>query len=617
MAEMIPESIPSGKPLSERRVFDVLQKLPDDYFVYYEPVISERYPDFILICPDLGVLVIEVKGWSAGNIIEANDECVKMRDGDRISSHNNPIKQARDYMFRVMNSCKRHPEFRELCHTEGRYEGNYLFPFGHVVFLSKITAAQRQQSGLNQVFRDSRVMTRDMLDSWESLSEEDVRDEIRGCFSVSWSFPRLTPRQVDILRAAIHPDIVVGPTVSDAEDSEQGTVEAAQETTAIKILDWQQEAYARKIGDGHRVLNGVAGSGKTILLLHRARWLSDQDPDRRILVVCYNRALSAFLKSELKDCKNVEASTFHQWGYSLGARRRNTLHEFGLKVLEKIGNLASKDKYDAILIDEAQDFESSWFQCAVAALKDGEDGDLIIVADGSQGLYRPKAFRWIDVGVRARGRVIPLRKNYRNTQAIMDLAWEFAEETEEDKGEAIVSVKPVQAVRQGPDPLICKEEGRNEEKQRIVALVQDLLQGRWGSHQQETCLEPSEIGIIYPRVQRVMWRMFFTLKEELEELCDVIWLNDKKTPGARDKITEPGLKIQTIDSSKGLQYRAVIFMWADLLPSDLPDSDKDKDRRKLYVGLTRAQDYLAVTYSGESEFTDQLESSWSRNFRLE
>lgn len=46
------------------------------------------------------------------------------------------------------------------------------------------------------------------------------------------------------------------------------------------------------------------------------------------------------------------------------------------------------ESYHAVLIDEAQDFAPSWFQCACAALKDPDDGDLIIVGDGSQGLYR-------------------------------------------------------------------------------------------------------------------------------------------------------------------------------------------------------------------------------------
>jgi hypothetical protein len=616
MAEMIPESMPSGKPLGERLVFDWLQKLPEDWFVYYEPVVSERCPDFILICPDLGVLVIEVKGWPVSSIVEASDESIKIRDGQSIVSQNNPVRQARNYMFRVMDTCRKHSEFKELCHAEGKYQGNYLFPFGHVVFLSKITAAELEESGLGRVFRDTRIVTRDVLDSWRNISDKQIKNEIKACFGLTWPFPPLTSRQVDILRAAIHPDIIVGPR---APETKSGPTEPKPSAglTPIKILDWQQEVYARKIGDGHRVLNGVAGSGKTILLIHRARWLSEQDSKRKILVLCYNRTLSAFLKSELNDCQNVRATTFHQWGYSLKAKKDKDHQQFGLNVLKSLEKLQEKDRYDAILIDEAQDFAPSWVQCTVRALKDEQDGDLIIVADGNQGIYRPKTFRWIDVGVKARGRVIPLRRNYRNTHEIMDLSWVFAEETQEDNGEAIVSVKPFDAERHGPEPCIYKAKDREDENCKIVILVQDLLQGRWESNSLEEPLTASEIGVIYPMVpNRFMWRMFFQLKEQLEKLCSVIWLTDRMARGNRDRVAEPGLKLQTIDSSKGLQYRAAILMWADLLPSKLPDSDIDQDRRKMYVGLTRAQDFLAVTYSEDSELTKKLESSWSRTFKL-
>jgi hypothetical protein len=51
VALMIPDRLPSGSSKGEQRLFAILQKLPDDYIVYYEPVISDRYPDFLVIAP--------------------------------------------------------------------------------------------------------------------------------------------------------------------------------------------------------------------------------------------------------------------------------------------------------------------------------------------------------------------------------------------------------------------------------------------------------------------------------------------------------------------------------------------------------------------------------------
>lgn len=46
----------------------------------------------------------------------------------------------------------------------------------------------------------------------------------------------------------------------------------------LKVLDLRQENNARKIGEGHRIVYGVAGSGKTVLLIAKARLLSAQNP---------------------------------------------------------------------------------------------------------------------------------------------------------------------------------------------------------------------------------------------------------------------------------------------------------------------------------------------------
>ena len=71
MAHMIPSSLTSSASAGEKRVFAILQRLPDDYIVYYEPTVSDRHPDFIVLSPKLGIMVIEVKGWYAGTIKQA------------------------------------------------------------------------------------------------------------------------------------------------------------------------------------------------------------------------------------------------------------------------------------------------------------------------------------------------------------------------------------------------------------------------------------------------------------------------------------------------------------------------------------------------------------------
>jgi hypothetical protein len=110
MAEMIPDRLPSGASAGERKVFALLQQLPDDVIVYYEPVVADRYPDFIVIIPSIGLLVIEVKGWYPNSIERAdNAEVVISTRGQReVCKH--PVRQARDYKFQLMNVARRHAE---------------------------------------------------------------------------------------------------------------------------------------------------------------------------------------------------------------------------------------------------------------------------------------------------------------------------------------------------------------------------------------------------------------------------------------------------------------------------------------------------------------------------
>lgn len=602
MAEMIPESLPSGKPKGEREVFDVLQNLPDDYLVYYEPIISDRYPDFVVIGPDLGLLIIEVKGRRSGTLLAANPEQVKISRSGQPVSEKHPIAQAREYKHYLMDKCQRAKDFSILCSTSGEYSGKFSFPVNYLVVFPYISRQDLTEKGLAEVFPTNRVVTSDVFETWKRFEPRRLKEELKPFLPTFWTFPKLDRRKLDVLRALVHPEIIVGPHASNPKGAE---------LLSLKVLDLQQEVVARKIGDGHRVLNGVAGSGKTILLVHRANMLAKEAPEKRILVVCYNRTLSAFLKAQLNQYPSITVKTFHSWGMSSPLSipfDREKEEEFVMNLKEKLGRLDDEAKYDAVFVDEAQDFEPTWLECLVAALKDPDDGDLIVVADGNQGIYKPKSFKWKDVKIKAVGRVIPLRTNYRNTKEILEFASRFAEAGDLDTGEEIVALAPEAALRNGPPPLVIPVPDRTREIRRAVQLVNGLLKGQWESDLGITPLAPDEIAILYPYSGNSEKQYIIDLRKELRSKTKqkVVWLNENRT--SRDRVGEPGIKIVTIHSAKGLQFRAVILIFADLLPVRW-EMDEGSDRRLMYVALTRAEDYLAVTHVGASKFTQMLTAS--------
>ena len=164
MAEMIPDRLPHRASAGEKKVFALLQQLPDDVIVYYEPVVADRYPDFIVVIPTVGLLIVEVKGWYPNYIEGANNAEVTINSRGRRELCKHPIRQARDYRHRLMDIARGHPETAALLQHEGAHTGRFVFPFGHLAILNNCSRQQLDERGLSQVFPAHRVLARDELE---------------------------------------------------------------------------------------------------------------------------------------------------------------------------------------------------------------------------------------------------------------------------------------------------------------------------------------------------------------------------------------------------------------------------------------------------------------------
>jgi superfamily I DNA/RNA helicase len=77
---------------------------------------------------------------------------------------------------------------------------------------------------------------------------------------------------------------------------------------------------------------------------------------------------------------------------------------------------------------------------------------------------------------------------------------------------------------------------------------------------------------------------------------------DKPTGTLRDD----AVKILPVHSARGLQFRVVLLLWADLLPSPFSGREEHIDRGLLYVAMTRAEDMLVILHSGSSAYVEEL-----------
>lgn len=67
------------------------------------------------------------------------------------------------------------------------------------------------------------------------------------------------------------------------------------------------------------------------------------------------------------------------------------------------------------------------------------------------------------------------------------------------------------------------------------------------------------------------------------------------------------MKLSTFDSSKGLDFQAVFIVNADNTPFAL-EEDKNREAALMYIGMTRAIEYLMISYSGDSEYTTYFDN---------
>jgi superfamily I DNA/RNA helicase len=262
----------------------------------------------------------------------------------------------------------------------------------------------------------------------------------------------------------------------------------------VKVMDMQQEKLARSLGSGHRVIHGVAGSGKTMILGYRSLFLAEV-LSKPILVVCFNITLAARLRSMMASRgvgEKVQVYHFHDWcasqmrAYNLTPPRNtdNFVAELVNTVIRAVDRgQIPRGQYGALLIDEGHDFEADWLKMVVQMV-DPDEGSLLLLYDDAQSIYRSKKsldFSLSSVGIQARGRTTVLRINYRNTDEILAFAYRFASnylspaESDEDH---VPLLEPEAAGRSGPQPHFKLLPSEAEEHRYVSKVLRAMNEQR-------------------------------------------------------------------------------------------------------------------------------------------
>jgi len=587
----------------KRFAYRLEDKLEDDYLCWYDVSIGERtqHPDFVVFHPGRGLLVLEVKDWRLDTIHSIDKQHTAIRTDRGIKHVLNPLEQARQYLFAITNKLERDPQ---LVWPSGSLKGKPFFPYGHGVVLPNITRRQFEGTNIGEVLPPHLIICQDEMT--ESVDVEAFQKRLWDMFPIQFKM-RLSLPQIDRIRWHMFPEVRISNQQDMFADSGQKAVEIPD---VLRVMDLQQEQLARSLGEGHRVIHGVAGSGKTLILGYRAEHLA-QVCRRPVLILCYNKTLATKLASvmEAKGLQDkVHVVNFHAWcvrqldTYNAGKPPKSSdLNVYFEACVERLirsvdQKLIPTAQYDAVLIDEGHDFRPEWFKLLVQMIHP-DTNSLLVLYDDAQSIYNgPKKLRFSfsSVGVQAKGRTTILKLNYRNTAEILSVARAFADDllsptdTEEDQAP---TVQPMSTGRHGPKPLLIQLPTIKEEAEFLANKLNEA--NRLG-------MSWNDMAIVYRRYA-IGQQLTATLTRRG---IPFQWQQDKKHSYSP---SHDSVKLMTMHSSKGLEFPLVCIPGIGMSSNE--GENVQDEARLLYVAMTRATDELVMTYGKASLLAEKMQAA--------
>ena len=581
----------------ERRFAERLeQKLDDDYLAWYDVPVGPKqaHPDFVVLHPRRGLLILEVKDWRLDTIRRASKQTWEIVAGGAPKSVVNPIEQARHYAHQVVDALSRD---KQLIEGDGRMKGSLAFPWTFNVVLTHISRRQFDAAGLSQAIEGHRVVCFDEMT--EMTEAEDFQRRLWGMFPRAMRGALSLP-QIDRVRWILFPEVRVNTQMGLFPVEDTGEV-----PDIIRVMDLQQEQLARSLGDGHRVIHGVAGSGKTMILGYRAEQLAKSVATAKpILVLCYNEPLAVKLASVMAAkglADNVLVRHFHKWCRQQLVAFGQPIPQQGPSMFEQMVDNVIRaverrqipsGQYRAVLIDEGHDFQPEWLKL-VTQMVDPNTNSLLLLYDDAQSIYERKhtrQFSFKSVGIQAQGRTTILKINYRNTRQVLQTASMIAGdllEPEEQDDDGVPMLKPISCGRDGHAPFVIRLPTLRDEAKKIADLLSAAhMEGSsWG-----------EMAIICRR---------YTVMEECAAVLRQRNLPHqvRKGSGTFDP-TSDSIKVLTMHASKGLEFPIVALPGVGYMPEQ-GEAELD-EARLFYVAATRATQSLFITLSGDGDFSKRF-----------
>ena len=385
MARMIPNKPPDMiTNVGEKIVYRELRnQLPHTWVVRYSlpacwldgAVLRDCESDFIVLAPNRGLLLLEVKG-SHGYDCQGGIWFRIKSNGIREETRN-PFEQAMAMKYRLVERISR----RVFNKSKSDFPGVY----GHIVVYPQGKVQGALPSSTEPTLM---IAYKDMTKLCERLEEAFT----------AWGFENR--------RSMFTPKVMLQVVNFLADKSTLVPVLAAKadnDDNQIEDLTFRQYTTFQGILGNQRIhVKGMAGTGKTILAFWSANAMAEMR--QRVLLLCFNRVLAKWLDNRVAKKSGLEIRSFFSLCHDV-VKKANLLfkvpeddkqqHKFWIQEAPNIFSSALDclsdsifPRYDAIFVDEAQDFSQDWWFPVQLLLRDPDKGRLCLFSDPDQlGIY--------------------------------------------------------------------------------------------------------------------------------------------------------------------------------------------------------------------------------------
>ena len=608
----------------EMKVFDFFKdNLPDDHIVWSnvnlitkaDNGINEAEVDFILHHPKVGLMMFEVKDWRADQIKKVSRDGVYV--GGNLKRYANPYDHTKNKSYTIKT---RMEGYKDLLTRDGRLKTPInvavIFPYiSRKEWDNTLTLLDVIDSYSCGLPTEKILFKEDISPGGTSSSSKACLDMVKRLRAVHLRFPsKLEGKDLDLL------DKLLG-----KPEGKKSLYEGASSTDKILadkkliILDEKQKEKADQFlkmvntSLGHLTIKGIAGGGKTVILLRLFSLLA-RDPDARIAYIGRQKELVDAFKENLKDLGiDPESSfyaveTFHNFfqktfpvnknpdmgksnnGYPNETELTDFLHRHWEDIPEE---------YDFMFIDEGHNLPDEWIKMLVLSTQGKEHGSLVYVEDFEQNIYEIKR----DAAAALLGeRREELTRNYRNTIEIQNFATIL---TDKDKRVKIVDEKKY--TRHGPQPETIYSDSRSKTAETLAKKVEKWLK--------KENVSPEEIAVIYPsseerdnadsmvnsvvrefKMKNIKLLSHYRTGERILEKFPLH--NDTIIPGwaESERVKFPPLSANfiTAHSSQGRTYRCVAVIMDNFEMEER--WSKAQTNNLMYIALTRATYELVLVF---------------------